>query len=47
MAILNYLFLMIVLKDVHQHCVITRGNSLPEGTHCKLQPYHVHTVSNS
>lgn len=33
MATLNYLFLMIVLKDVHQHHVITWGNSPPEGTH--------------
>lgn len=32
MDILNCLFLMIVLTDVHQYCVITQRNRQPEGT---------------
>lgn len=46
MAILNCLFLMIVLTDVHQYCVITQRNCQPEVTQSLLQPYWVQKVSN-
>lgn len=46
MAILNCLFLMIVLTDVHQYCVITQRNCQPEVTQSLLQPYWVQKASN-